>query len=197
MIGTKVLEEQNSKFNGKVRVVKTWGMGTYIQAEGLTQSGGIVESIWKQTINKIKNLKFKINNCLILGLGGGTVAKIIRKNWPEAKITGVEIDPVMVKLGSKYLGLDDAKVDIKIMDAGNYSLNAKPYDLIIVDTYFGDKYIDLVTTDLSRSHVVIFNRLFYKDKKAEALEFGKKLEKIFPNVERFYPPANLMFICTK
>src|SRR3989338_7700264 len=92
-------------------------MGTYIQAGGLTQSGGIVEIIWKKTLKKVKSEEGKVKSALILGLGGGTVAKLIRKNWPEAKITGVDIDPVMIELGKKYLHLDESQVKIKIQDA--------------------------------------------------------------------------------
>lgn len=218
MIGTKVLEEKNSKFNGNLCVVKTLGMGTYIQAGGLTQSGGIVESIWKQTLRHLNNKKIFtesestkpliMNNCLILGLGGGTVAKLIRKNWPEASLTGVEIDPVMVELGKKYLGLDRLNTDIKITDAARYikndTLNTK-YDLIIVDLYRGDKfperfetedYTRLIGNKLSKSGVAVFNRLYYGDKRPEAVKFGRKLEKIFSEVAWFYPEANLMFLCS-
>lgn len=68
MIGTKIFEERRSKFNGNLRVVKSFGLGIYIQANGLTQSGGIVEKFWDQTLRKIKNEKPK--NVLVLGLGG-------------------------------------------------------------------------------------------------------------------------------
>src|SRR5688572_6244371 len=114
MLGTKTLEVRKSKFNGEIKVVKTFGMGIYIQSNGLTQSGGIVETIWKSTIRKLKNKKPQVKTCLILGLGGGTVAKLIRKSWPNVKITGVDIDPMMVELGKKYLDLSEVKVDIKI-----------------------------------------------------------------------------------
>ena len=117
MLGTKVLEERKSKYNGQLRVVRSLGFGTYIQAEGLTQSGGVVETIWKSTLKKIHCSQFNVHRSLILGLGGGTVAKLIRKNWPEAKITGIDIDPVMVELGKKYLGLDQINLEIKIADA--------------------------------------------------------------------------------
>lgn len=215
MLGTKIFEEIKSKFNGDIKVVRSLGFGTYIQAEGLTQSGGIVETIWKQTLKRINNLKLDsitscaINNCLILGLGGGTVAKLIRKKWSDAKITGVDIDPVMIELGKKYLGLDKLNVEIKIDDALQYTKYKTPdikYDLVIVDLYNGDKYpekfetenyIHLVRSLLSRSGVAVFNRLYYGDKRPQAVKFGNKLKKIFSNVEWFYPEANLMFICSK
>ena len=137
MLGTKVLEERESEFNGHIKVSRSLGFGTYIQAGGLTQSGGIVGVIWKPTIRKIKNLKFTINNCLILGLGGGTVAKYVRLLWPEAKIKGIDVDPVMIELGKKYLGLDEINAEIIIQDAYDFSGKA---DLIIVDLYNGDKF---------------------------------------------------------
>ena len=145
MLGSKILEERESRFNGKIKVVKTLGMGTYIKAEGLTQSGGIVETIWKQTLRKVFNSKNKIQNVLILGLGGGTLAKLINKKWPDAKIVGVDIDSVMVELGKKYLGLGKVGVDIKICDALKFferkpSNSDNKYDLIIVDLYQGDKF---------------------------------------------------------
>ena len=191
MFGTKILETRRSKYNGDVKVLKTWGMGTYIQCNGLTQSGGIVEQIWKSTLKKIKSNDF--NKILILGLGGGTLAKLLRKKYPSAKITGVEIDPIMIELGKKYLRLDDFNVDIKIQDADSFKL--KGYDLVIIDTYLGDKYVDLFNKDLLESKVVVFNRLFYGNKKKEALKFGKKLERLFKKVQVYYPTANLMYIC--
>lgn len=207
MLGTKILEERESKFNGHLRVVKSWGLGTYIQADGLTQSGGIVESIWNSTLKKLKNSKIpRIQNVLILGLGGGTVAKLIRKYWPEAKITGVDIDPMMIELGTRHLGLGNNDVKIVIQDAFGYCLLPNAYDLVIVDLYNGDKfpkkfesknYIQLIRNILSRSGMAVFNRLYYKDKKEEAENFGQKLQKIFKKVEYFYPEANIMFLCSK
>ncbi|KKQ91917.1 MAG: Spermine synthase [Candidatus Woesebacteria bacterium GW2011_GWA2_40_7] len=209
MFLTKILEERKSKFNGDVRVVKTLGMGTYIQANGLTQSGGIVSTMWQSTLSKIRSTKSEIRNVLILGLGGGTVAKLIRKNWPQAEITGIDIDPIMVELGKKYLDLDKLGVQVTVRDASNLSnLPNHPnqkYDLIIVDLYNGDKfpkkfetdnYIHLVSSLLARSGVAVFNRLYYKEKKIEAEEFGKKLNKVFKNVESFRPVSNIMYICT-
>jgi spermidine synthase len=209
MIGTKILEERESKFNGHLKVLRSLGFGTYIQAEGLTQSGGIVETIWRQTLKRIKNLQFTINNCLILGLGGGTVAKLIRKKWPGTKITGVDIDPVMIELGKKYLGLNKINAEITIADAMQYvrsNIAGVKYDLIIVDLYNGDKYpekfenenyIRLLMTALSSGGMVIFNRLYYGEKRPQAVKFGNKLQKIFSEVEWFYPEANLMFLCHK
>ncbi len=211
MFGTKILEEGESEYNGKLVVAKSFGYGTYIQSDGLTQSGGIVETIWKSTLRSIKHKSLTINHCLILGLGGGTVAKLIGKYWPEAKITGVDIDPAMVKLGEKYLGLDREHVQVEIGDALDFlahhpSPKIKNYDLIIIDLYNGDKfpekfetenYMRLVGLHLAKGGLAVFNRLYFGDKRSMAVRFGRKLEKVFTKVDWFYPEANLMLICKK
>ena len=196
MLGTKVLEERESKNNGHLKVVKTFGMGTYIQAGGLTQSGGIVESIWKSTLKQIRNKNEEIRDILILGLGGGTLAKLLRKKYPNAKITGIEIDPIMIELGKKYLDLDKYNIDIKIQDAFKFlEKNTKKYELIIVDTYLGDKVVEIAGFNPVVARTIIFNRLYYGDKRPDTVRFGNNLEKIFKKVTWFYPEANLMFIC--
>lgn len=194
------MEERESKFNGHLRVVRTFGLGTYIQADGLTQSGGIVERIWKQALRKVHGSLITVHRSLILGLGGGTAAKLIQKYWPWAKIVGVEIDPVMVELGKRYLRLDSSKTKITIQDAYDYCLVPNAYDLVVVDLYHGDKFPKKFESEkflkrLTKNGMVIFNRLYFGDKRSEAVKFGKKLEKIFPRVEYFYPEANLILIC--
>src|SRR3990170_5522991 len=114
MLGQKVIEKRISPINGRITVARSLGLGTYIQVEGLTQSGGIVGGIWMKTLKKVKSEKFKIKSCLILGLGGGTAAKIAKSLWPEAEITGVEIDPIMVELGIRYLSLEVSGVKVVI-----------------------------------------------------------------------------------
>ena len=204
----KVLEVKESESNKKVVVLKTLGLGTYIQVNGLTQSGGIVEGIWKKTLKKVKSKKREVKNCLILGLGGGSVAKWVRKYFSDSKIIGVDIDPVIVELGRKYLELEKTKVEIEIKDAYSWlkqKSRIKKYDLILVDIYKGyavpeifetDKFLDLIVKILAKKGIVIFNRLYFNDRRTKAIKFANKLEKVFSKVDYFYPEANIMFICS-
>jgi spermidine synthase len=207
--GVKILEEVESPINGKFTVIKDLAWGTYIKAGGLTQSGGVAESVWKTTLGKISNSQLAIGNALIIGLGGGSIAKLIHKYWLKAKITGIDIDPVIVDLGKKYLGLDEREVKIIIGDAYklaiSHKLSAISYDLVCVDTYIGDKYpkkfesekfLKATKSLLNKNGLVIFNRLYYDEKRPLAHEFEKKLEKVFSKVERIYPEANVMFVCS-
>jgi len=201
MFLNKVLEERNSKINGLIKVVRTLGLGTYIQVDNLTQSGGIISDIWRPILKKISNFQFPISNCLILGLGGGTVATLVHETWPEAKITGVDIDPVMVELGKKYLGLDKIPIDIRIEDAYKFKYKVR-YDLIIVDLYLGkdfpkkfedDEFIERVK---QHSDLVIFNRLYFGEQRPAAVKFGNKLKRFFGRVDFVYPQANLLLVCS-
>jgi len=207
--GMKILEDIKSPINGRITVVKNLGMKPYIQVGGLTQSGGVVKGVWKNTLKKVASSKEQVARVLILGLGGGTVAGLVRKFWLEAKITGVEIDPIFVALGKKYLGLDEKEIEIVIGDAQEFiSVHGKRktvhYDLILVDMYIGDEvpkkfetlsFMKKVKRLLSKDGSIVFNRLYYGTKRSEAVKFGKLLEKVFSKVNVHYPEANVMFIC--
>jgi spermidine synthase len=230
LTGIQVLEEIDSPVNGKIKVVKGIAFGTYIQVEGLTQSGGILKNVWRKPLKKLHSSQITVHRSLILGLGGGTVAGLVRQFWPEAKITGVDLDPVMVDLGKKYLELDKYNVNVVIEDAYEYIGNGErdtgdrekignrvqgtknrkrgreeKYDLILVDLYVGreypekfgsENYIQRVRNILARGGIAIFNRLYYGEKRSEAVRFGNKLEKFFKKVEVIYPEANIMYLCS-
>jgi|SRR5581483_1596298 len=203
--GPKTLEVVNSKYNGEIKVVRDWSWGTLIIVKGLTQSGGIIANIWQNILKKITQEKPHVKSCLILGLGGGTCAKIVSQYWVGAEILGVDIDKKIVELGKKYLSLDKINIKVVIMDAAKFISNSPNlYDLIIVDLYNGDRYpekfeqsgfIKEVKSHLSKNGIAIFNRLYGKNQKPKTIEFGKKLEKVFQKVNYIYPKANLAIVC--
>lgn len=210
MIKPRVLEEVDSPINGKLTVVKDLAWGTYIKAGGLTQSGGIAKNVSKTAIKKIKGRGFKVDNALILGLGGGSTAGLIKKYFKNANVTGVDLDPLMVELGKKYLGLSE-EVKIEIEDAFEYlktlSSKSKPqkFDLVFIDLYVGDKipekfekkvFLRAVKGVLKGGGVAVFNRLYYGEKRIEAVKFGKMLESEFKEVKAILPEANVVFLCT-
>lgn len=203
LIGQRILGEYKSKYNGLLTVVSDLAWGKHIKAGGLTQSGGVGEKVWRTSLEKLK--KEDVKTSLILGLGGGSIAKIIREFWPKSSIAGVEIDPLMIKLGKEFLGLSSWDVEIVEGDALEFALNEKrKYDLVCVDTYVGDSYPVQFESEeflvgvgkmLSSNGTLVFNRLYYGDKRALANNFEKKLTQVFDTVERIYPEANVMFIC--
>lgn len=208
--GVTTLEEVESPVNGKITVVKSLGYGTYFQVGNLTQSGGVMYDIWKETLKKIKQITNDPQKILILGLGGGSCATISRKQWPYALITGVDFDKTIVDLGNKYLNLGKANAEIVVDDANEFLINnvkvRKDFSLILIDLYVGqefpiafetDEFLSNIAKSLSEGGTAVFNRLYSGEKRPGSLAFGKKLEGYFSKVENFYPQANVMFICTK
>jgi len=199
------LEVKDSSISGKLEVVWELGWGKHIKAGGLTQSGGVAELIWRDSLKKVYGSNRSVKKILILGLGGGSIAKLTRKLWQDPEITGVEIDPVMVDLGSRHLGLNKTGVKVKIQDALEFCKKCKDkFDLICIDTYVGDqfpkkfeedKFLKTILKLLNRNGIAVFNRLYYDEKRPQAVKFGKKLEGIFPKVLWHYPEANVMFLC--
>jgi spermidine synthase len=200
LFGPKTLEERQSEYSGSVKVVSTWGY-KYIATGILTQSGGLVKDVWEGVLKKYGR---KNRSWLILGLAGGTIAKIVSDRLKPTQIVGVEIDPLMVELGKKYLDLSKIpKLEIIVADAKTYvfSVTGK-FDYILVDMYLGDKLPDFVYTDkiLRRfktlGSCVIFNHLFYdSQKKVKAEELVNKLKLIFKEVTLVRKLTNLLIIC--
>jgi spermidine synthase len=207
----KVLEDFQSPINGRIRVERMLGFGTVLRAGNLTQSGGIIYDIWKKTFKKVQAEKVEVSNVLILGLAGGTLVKLIRKFWDEdVTITGVDVDPLMVEMGKKHLGLKEDEVEIVISDATQFCkkmLKQKSkYDLIFIDMYNGDifpeqfeemSFLEMIQRLLSPDGIAVFNRLYYGDKRKLAVKFSAKLSKVFSTNEAVYPEANVMFVCRK
>lgn len=72
----------------------------------------------------------------ILGLAGGTDARVLHHIFPDAHITGVEIDPELVELGRKYMELGDSLDELIVSDGRAFLASTKEkFDLIIVDVY--------------------------------------------------------------
>ncbi|MBI4099638.1 class I SAM-dependent methyltransferase [Candidatus Microgenomates bacterium] len=134
----QTVAEVKSKINGLIRVSKYRGQYS-LWVGGFEQSGPVyVAKVWKKALEKVSGTP---KTALILGLGGGTLVGLLTQNWPNTKITGVEIDPVMIALGKKYFGLGEYK-NLKIIraDARKYR-PTRPFDLVLADAYLGNKKV--------------------------------------------------------
>lgn len=75
---------------------------------------------------------------LILGLGGGSAARIVRALAPRAQITGVELDRDVVKAARRWFDLDNLGVDVVCEDALRYlGRSRKRFDIIFEDIFVG------------------------------------------------------------
>lgn len=210
----KILEI-DSKINKKIRVYK-W-LGDYLVKTGeITQSGGFVKDIWEKGVKETQKILKRKNinqgfTILILGLGCGTLAKILSKKFPQAEIYGVEIDKSFIDIGKKFFSLAEiSNLKIIIGDAEEIvkkiARGKKKFFLIFLDCYVGDNFpkklekesfLTLLRRILKREGVLIINRLYYKEKIKETDLFIKKLKIVFPFFQKLKYWSNLLLFCFK
>lgn len=81
---------------------------------------------------------------LIIGLGGGILAKTFHEIYPDANITSVEIDPVVADMAKNHFGYSDEKTQLStvVKDGRIFVKRAakknKQYDFILLDAYNSD-----------------------------------------------------------
>lgn len=75
---------------------------------------------------------------LLLGLGGGSAARVARALAPAARIVGVEIDPEVVALARRHFDLDALGVEVIEADASEYLARAgERFDAVLDDVFVG------------------------------------------------------------
>lgn len=73
---------------------------------------------------------------LVLGLAGGTLVRQLHHILPEATITAVEIDPVIIELGRTFMGLGELPCEIIIGEAYQFLRETnRQFDIVIDDVY--------------------------------------------------------------
>lgn len=123
----------------------------------------------------------KNTKILLLGLGGGSVAK--KLNEKGFSVDVCELDTRIVEVAKKYFYLDD-KVNITVDDARHYIKTCnKKYDVIVFDTFKGEDPPNHVFTEesleetkklLNSSGIIFVNSLGYIDGK-----IGKSMRSIY------------------
>lgn len=75
---------------------------------------------------------------LILGLGGGSAARLARALAPRARIVGVEIDPQVVSLARRWFGLGELGLAVVCDDAAHFLERCRErFDAVLEDVFVG------------------------------------------------------------
>lgn len=75
---------------------------------------------------------------LLLGLGGGSAARVVRALAPRARIVGVEIDPSVVRLARRWFDLDALGIEVVVEDARAYLERCEGrFDAVLEDVFIG------------------------------------------------------------
>lgn len=130
----------SSRYNRDIRVIEEWGKRRLL-VNGSRQSGPTIEVLWKQAIDafRLPHLPKK-PSILVLGVGGGTVMKLLNKRWSEARFTAVDIDAAMIDIAKKFFGFDTfPHIRFVVGDALGFIRKATPkaYDCLVIDLFIG------------------------------------------------------------
>ncbi|MBG6111297.1 putative RNA methylase [Flavobacterium sp. CG_23.5] len=155
----------------------TWANGELVlDSENANYSYGSLQRILRIGLKKIGFEKIvAMDSILILGVAGGSVIKtLVDEIKFEGQITGVEIDPEIIKVANKYFKLEEIKnLEIVIEDAFEFVLKTKEkYDLIIIDIFqdttmpnflFETFFINRICFHLKNKGFVLFNTMILNE----------------------------------
>ncbi len=97
----------------------------------------------------------KLERMLIVGLGGGSLARFFRAHFPAMMIDVVELDPAVVEVARDHCGFEeDSHLRVHVEDGRDFiESTTGPYDVIILDSFDADS-IPVHLTTLEFLHAV-------------------------------------------
>jgi spermidine synthase len=74
---------------------------------------------------------------LIIGLGGGSMVRFLRRFFPEVAVTAVEIDPSIARVAASYFGVvPGPNVNIAVEDGFDFvARDGEDYDVVYMDAF--------------------------------------------------------------
>jgi spermidine synthase len=94
--------------------------------------------VWDALALPVLALAGRRPSILVVGLGGGSVAKVLRALAPEARIAGIEVDRAVVQAARDHLGLDRLGVEVIVADAlAALRAERRRFDLVVEDVFVG------------------------------------------------------------
>ena len=94
--------------------------------------------VWWALAGPILFVPRRRRRVLLLGVGGGSVARALRALDLRAEIVGVEFDPEVLRLARRHFGLDALRLELVVDDALDVlSRERRGFDLIVEDLFIG------------------------------------------------------------
>jgi len=130
---------------------------------------------------------------LMLGAAGGVAMKQIAAVFPDAEVTGVDLDPAVLDVARAYFGLKDHPRIRLVADDARWFLaqSRERYDVIAVDLYVTgtvpffaatQEFFALARSRLTEDGVLIMNMLSRRRGEEHIAPFVRTLQAAFPSV---------------
>lgn len=147
-----------------------------------------------------------LGSVLILGLGGGSIVKALNNAYAAGRVTGVELDPLIINLAKKYFYLNDANLTVTAGNAAQFVFSVKEeFDLVVVDAYRQNQidsgvrqksFLRRCRQILTPQGVLAINCVNLDDEKAENEKLIKLLKTIYRGVYGILVNYNLLLFAT-
>lgn len=197
----------STKYNRDIRVLEENGKYKLL-VNGSRQSGEYIRELWQRTLSVFGIIPSPdVKTILVLGVAGGTVIHLLHAIYPDAVITGVDIDKTMIEIGKKYFGLDAVKsLTLVTDDAGSFIKQKKHWDMIVIDVFVGasippfvgeDEFLSDVKNVLTPKGIILINYLYELEYKQLSELFAAKLQKRFSDVRDYKVYFNRFFFVVK
>lgn len=148
----RTIARYSSRYNHDIRIVDEGTLKLLVN--GSRQSGSYIEFLWKDALRHFCFTRdIPVGSVLVLGVGGGTVIRLLKYLYPQANITAVDIDETILYIARKHFHVDRMTgVTLVSGDAQKYVAEearkgASFYDLIIVDIFTGRHIPQFVYTE--------------------------------------------------
>jgi len=190
-----------------------------------TQEGGMnadtgeiilpYQEYWKLALLREKE---KVESALFIGAGAFGMPENVSRDFPEASVDVVEIDPQVIEVGKRFFKLDEhPKVMAHAADARRFLNLAgeKKWDLVFGDAYNGrhaipahlatQEFFQQIADHLTSDGVYVMNIIASVNGPQSELTAGmmSTLKKVFPHVEAFAvggrsdQTQNVILLCSR
>ncbi len=171
--------------------------GQYVlNSQKANYSFGGVHIIFDKLFQKINIKQYDFKNVLILGMGAGSIIKLLQEKYDiNCSITAVEKDKVVIELAKKYFNIEKYKtLTIINADAFEYSTTTTDtYDLIISDLFVewdvpkifaSNEYLLNLKRISNNKACIIYNKMTELPiHKKEMADLSDDFERVFPGSE--------------
>jgi spermidine synthase len=149
--------------------------------------------VWDALALPVLALPRPAGRIAILGLGGGTVARLLRALAPEARIVGIERDPEVIRAARAAFGLEHLDLEVVVGDALDWlRRERRSFDVVIEDLFVGsvarvrkpdflpEHGLRLARERLGRHGILCSNTIH------EGAAMARTLRRLFPEVRAIH-----------
>jgi len=203
----RTVKRASTSYNRDIRVVEENGKYKLL-VNGSRQSGEYIKELWQKACAEFGIITSPdVKSILVLGVAGGTVIHLLRGIYPDAEITGVDIDKTMIEIGKKYFGLSGVPgLTLRTEDAKVFMKKNTHWDMVVIDLFIGaaippfvgeDEFLSDVKNSLTPNGKLLINYLYELEYKQLSDLFIVILRKLFSNAADYKIYNNRFFYVVK